>query len=153
MPLSITVPDEYGYVLLAATSTALIGQWHSFFTGRYRKPAKVPYPNAYAPEAVAKTSPEAYAFNCAQRAHANFLENLPVMLPSLLIAGLRWPVAASVLGGIWGAGRIVYALGYVRSSLGADGRGRLKGFWFMLAQFGLLGMAGSVGWSVLNGGW
>lgn len=57
----------------------------------------------------------------AQRAHANFGENIISFLPALAIAGLSYPVASAALGATWIVGRILYVLGYTRS--GPKGRG------------------------------
>lgn len=57
----------------------------------------------------------------AQRAHANFIENQPTFLSLLAVSGLRYPVAAAVLGAGWMFGRVAYALGYTSSS-GPKGR-------------------------------
>lgn len=50
----------------------------------------------------------------AQRAHANYTENLTPFLGSLLIAGLRYPIIAASLGGAWTVSRTVYAYGYAK---------------------------------------
>lgn len=47
----------------------------------------------------------------AQRAHANFTENLTPYLTSLLIAGTRYPIPAAVMGFGWLASRVVYTIG------------------------------------------
>lgn len=48
------------------------------------------------------------------RVQANTLEWLPVFLPSLWLFALYWSdMVAAILGAVWIAGRIVYALGYV----------------------------------------
>ncbi len=64
-------------------------------TGSFRKAAKVPYPIAYASAAESKESKEKYLFNCAQRAHANYLEHYPQMLVGLMVGGLRCSFHAS----------------------------------------------------------
>ncbi|KAI4255065.1 MAG: hypothetical protein LQ352_002739, partial [Teloschistes flavicans] len=72
--LTITVPQEYGYVLLSATLSSLVSYWHAIQTGQYRRRAKVPYPNAYATAQEMKEDRDKYLFNCAQRSHITFLE-------------------------------------------------------------------------------
>ncbi|KAL8774235.1 MAG: hypothetical protein Q9209_000986 [Squamulea sp. 1 TL-2023] len=74
MSTQITIPSEYGYVLLTAYLSTTVGYWHMLRTGSYRRAAKVPYPNAYATAAEAKESKDKYLFNCAQRSHVQFLE-------------------------------------------------------------------------------
>ena len=63
--------------------------------------------------------------NCAQaqRAHANFTESLVPTLGSMLVTGLRYPLVAASLGGVWSASRIIYAYGYT-SGAGPSGRSR-----------------------------
>ncbi|KAL2266326.1 hypothetical protein VTJ83DRAFT_5678 [Remersonia thermophila] len=117
---AITLPNEYGYVLAAATSTFFINSLHFFLTGSARKAAKIAYPRSYATEEEAAKDPKAFAFNCAQRAHANFTENLTPFLGALLVAGLKYPVFAASLGGIWSTARVIFALGY--TSKGPQGR-------------------------------
>ena len=80
-----------------------------------RKSAKVPYPNNYATHEQAKENQEAYKFNCAQRAHANLLENMPQTIASMLFAGLEYPTATAALGLGWVVARSLYAVGYVMS--------------------------------------
>ena len=89
-----------------------------------------------------------HLFNCAQRAHGNFLEQLPTFLPALLIAGLRYPVAASVMGAGWIAARIAYAIGYTQENK-ENGKGRLIGAPFWLFQLGLYGMVAWTGVKML----
>lgn len=84
-----------------------------------------------------------HLFNCAVRAHANYNENAPYFTIALLVAGLRSPVTASVMGAGWLVSRIVYAVGYTMESK-ENGKGRLYGAPFWLFQVGLFGM---VGWS------
>ena len=85
-----------------------------------------------------------YLFNCAQRAHGNFLENLALFMPALLVAGVRYPVASAVLGQVWNLGRVVYAVGYTQRD-GTDGKGRLYGSVHYLGFLGLLGLLAKTG--------
>lgn len=41
-----------------------------------------------------------YLFDCAQRAHGNFLESLALFMPALIISGLKYSIASAVLGQI-----------------------------------------------------
>jgi len=82
-------------------------------------------PNAYAPWQEAKEDRAKYVFNCAQRAHANFLEHQPQFLIPLLISGLRYPVASAVLGLAWCVARVMYAVGYVTGKA-EGGKGRCQ---------------------------
>ncbi|KAL8678777.1 MAG: hypothetical protein Q9186_004887 [Xanthomendoza sp. 1 TL-2023] len=162
MSTQLTIPSEYGYVLLTASLSTLVGYYHLFHTGNYRKAAKVPYPNAYATAAEAKESKEKYLFNCAQRSHVTFLEvpnpfliTLPTPLPpliwlerdqrskfltTLLISGLNFPLFSSAMGLIWIAGRIVYLRGYTDPNK-EQGAGRQRGSFNYIGGLGLLGGA------------
>ena len=121
--------------------TTTVNQFHGVLTGGKRKAAKVPYPTAYASAAEAATDLAKHQFNCAQRAHANFLENMPNFVLASVVAGLRFPVATAVAGLVWNAGRIVFAKGYAGSKIEQKGDGRLKGVWYVIPQLALLGMA------------
>ncbi|KAM0280287.1 hypothetical protein ACHAQH_004123 [Verticillium albo-atrum] len=121
MPLTIQLPDEFSYVLLVATSTFFINTQHVLLTSRFRKQSGLKYPIPYASNEQADKDRKAYMFNCAQRAHSNFTENHTSFLGALLVAGLRYPVAAAALGAGWTISRFVYALGYT-SERGPEGR-------------------------------
>jgi len=154
MAVTFTIPKEYGYVLLTAASTMFFSTWQGMRVGPFRRAAGVPYPNAYAsPEQISACSDEKkkqalYLFNCAQRAHYNFLENYTAVLPSLLIAGLAYPVSAAVTGALWTFFRYLYAVGYTRADK-TNGKGRMAGSGFWLAQAVLFGMVGKMGYDAL----
>jgi glutathione S-transferase len=120
MPFSIILPDAYAYVLGVATSTSLVNLYLQANVSLQRKPAGISYPTMYATDEQAAKNPAAYKLNCAQRAHGNFLENQPSFLVGLLVAGLRWPVAAAGLGAGYVLLRILYGIGY--TSKGPSGR-------------------------------
>ena len=113
---------------------------HGAVVTSLRKPSKVTYPNCYATAEQAKSSKEAYKFNCAQRAHANYLENAPFTALSMLAAGLTYPLVTAGLGLGWVAGRVLYLRGYVYSEK-ENGRGRAQGSFFWLAQVALIGIS------------
>ncbi|THW40327.1 hypothetical protein D6C77_03388 [Aureobasidium pullulans] len=77
----------------------------------------------------------------------NFLENHYMALTTLLIGGLHYPLLSSAFGLIWSLGRIVYAVGYT-SQTKENGKGRLAGAFFWLAQLGLFVNAGLTGYSM-----
>lgn len=70
------------------------------------------------------------------------------VLPSLLIAGLAYPKAAAATGAAWTVFRYIYAVGYTRADK-TNGKGRLAGSGFWLAQFVLFGMVGKMGYDAL----
>ncbi|KAL8788569.1 MAG: hypothetical protein Q9213_001642 [Squamulea squamosa] len=135
-------PESTSYVLLTAYLSTVIGYWHIPRTGRYRRAAKVPYPNAYATAAEAKESKEKYLFNCAQRSHVTFLEHQPQFLTTLLISGLKFPYFSSAMGIMWCVGRVANAVGYTDPTKEkGDGRNSTMGRLYYLGGIGLLGGA------------
>ncbi|KAK2072535.1 hypothetical protein P8C59_006883 [Phyllachora maydis] len=116
----ITLAGDYGYVLLAVSSTYFVNFYHSLLTATARKGAGVQYPNAYASDELAAKDPKAFKFNCAQRAHGQFLEQLTPTVAVLLISGLRFPLASAGMGLGWTLSRILYARGYINN--GPKGR-------------------------------
>ncbi|KAG4440110.1 hypothetical protein IFR05_004407 [Cadophora sp. M221] len=143
---TITIDPNYGYVLLAATSTFLMNTLHMINTGKFRRVAKVAYPAAYAPDS--RTDEDAIRFNCAQRSHANFTENQVSFLASLMLSGLRFPLTAAVMGLGWSVSRYVYMAGY---SKGGDGKGRYNGSTFYIFQLGLFGLTAYSGVAMVMG--
>jgi glutathione S-transferase len=58
---------------------------------------------------------DAYLERCL-RAHANTLEWMPIFLPALWLFAMYWnSMWASIFGGVWIFGRIIYFLGYAAS--------------------------------------
>jgi glutathione S-transferase len=148
--ITIDIPKEYGYVVLSTTATFLLSLWHGALVGSYRRKAKVPYPNCYASAEEIKESPEKYAFNCAQRSHANFLEHNSSVIAAMLISGLKFPIATSALGLGWTLSRILYATGYTNPNAGKNGTGRYRGVLFWFCELGLYGLTGWTGYTMLS---
>jgi len=135
---------------LAAASTSFLNYWIVGLVGQYRKAAKVPYPNAYASADEAVKSQEKHLFNCAQRAHANFLEAQPSVVTTLLISGLRYPVLSAAMGASWVFFRVIYTLGYIRPGY-EGGKGRYRGILHMVPHAALTIMATMVGYKTVVG--
>ncbi|KAJ0117661.1 hypothetical protein N8I77_009165 [Diaporthe amygdali] len=119
----LEISNDFGYVLLAAASTVFVNIWHGTQTVKARKASGIGYPNTYATDEQAKQNPAAFQLNCAQRAHANFTENLTPFMATLLISGTRYPLQAAVMGAGWLTSRIVYTIGYT----GSGPKGRMAG--------------------------
>lgn len=83
---------------------------------------------------------KAEQFNCAQRAHSNFLENAPQTMLFTLVAGLKYPNLAAGIGALWVVFRSLFLYGYVYSGKPL-GKGRLVGGFFWLAQGALWGLS------------
>jgi glutathione S-transferase len=96
-----------------------------------RKAFNIPYPTLYA-ESSDKNAKE---FNCVQRAHQNSLENLISFYPMLILAGVRFPVTATVAGLLYNFGRVLYFNGYCTG----DPKKRMNGWPQYFASFTLLG--------------
>ncbi|KAH8146729.1 uncharacterized protein LAJ45_09103 [Morchella importuna] len=142
MATVFAITPEHGYALAAMAFTGLLGQWHAIVVGTARKAAGVPYPNAYVTHEDAEKDIKKYQFNCAQRSHANYMENLAVVFPLMVASAPLYPMATAVLGGIWSVGRIFYTLGYKSSKQGDGGKGRYQGVFYNIGQLGLLITAG-----------
>lgn len=54
------------------------------------------------------------AYNCAQRVHLNYCEQLPITVLVLAIAGLVLPKGAMYLGFTVLLGRIIYTISYLK---------------------------------------
>ncbi len=138
-------------MLLTALTTVFVSLWHGARVIRFRKLAGVPLPHPYAtPEQVeaAATSEKREAllrFNCAQRAHYNFVENYSFILAMILVAGVRFPLPTAAAGLFWAANRVVYAVGYTDLTK-KEGTGRGRGAGHYLGLLALVGLTGT--WAV-----
>lgn len=137
MPHPIVIPGDYAYVLAGATSTIFVNIYHSLLTSYHRKRSGITYPIAYADNEVAAKDPKAYDFNCAQRAHANFHENLAPFLIALGIAGISHPKLAGAMGVWWSISRVIYAKGYTSG----NAKNRTVGSVQYLSMLPLLGIS------------
>ncbi|KAL1967868.1 hypothetical protein VTN77DRAFT_2557 [Rasamsonia byssochlamydoides] len=136
----ITVPQNYGApIAVALGAIPVLGFLHGSIVTSLRKEAKVPYPHSYASIEQCKENAKAEQFNCAQRAHANYLENMPQTMLFTLVAGLKWPNAAAALGAGWVITRALFLYGYVYSGK-PQGKGRYLGAPFWLFQGALWAM-------------
>lgn len=153
-PIFLAVPPTYGRVLLTASAALVLSTVHSFSIGLYFRPrAKILLPQLYATPEQAAADPNAYTYNCAQRAHANYVENLFPAAGAMLLGGLRDPGTATWLGLGWMGMRMIYFWNYTRSKTGTVvhgrppmGRGTAVGFW--VCQFALYVHAVRAAWDV-----
>ena len=114
--ISIDVPADYKWVLLALVGVFFANQYLVVGVMQARKKYGIKYPNLYAPPGHKNEE----AFNCAQRAHQNTVESMPLFLVELVLVGLFYPLFAASCGGLWSVGRILYGYGY--KTKGPDGR-------------------------------
>ena len=126
-------------MLVSLGGAPLLATSLAFFAGSFRKAAKVSYPNLYLPPQAVKESKDAYRYTCAQRSHANYMDNLPQAMISMLVAGLTYPRASAALGAGWLVSRILYAYGYIYGAKD-QGMSRSLGSPFWLCQGALWGM-------------
>ncbi|BGP38156.1 hypothetical protein JCM10449v2_002083 [Rhodotorula kratochvilovae] len=125
--LSAVLPTDYPYVVAVGTlGVYSLLQYAGINVSRARKAANVAYPAPYAENSVAERDHKAKIFNCAQRAHANTLENLPIFLLSLFHTGLYHPRYAAVGGLVWIAGRFAYVAGYTSGDPSKRQRGAFQ---------------------------
>ncbi|XP_006460638.1 hypothetical protein AGABI2DRAFT_192272 [Agaricus bisporus var. bisporus H97] len=122
MSASFTVPSDYHYVVASLALPAAVAWTQAFFVGRYRKRAKVEYPQMYADQKQVEASRDAYFYNCAQRVHQNTLEAIATLVPSVAITGLEYPRIAAGICVVWTLSRIPYTIGYMSGDPQARGR-------------------------------
>jgi glutathione S-transferase len=134
---TITIPTNYGYVLLS--SVIVIGFIIPMYLGSAvmdaRKKYNVPYPNLYATPGYHK---DADAFNRVQRGHQNMFESLSSIVAMALIGGIKYPIACCCLALCYGVGNILYLKGYADTTLDVKSARYKKGG--MLKQIGILGL-------------
>ena len=113
-PCSVSLSISAMAVIVALT--AVFNQYCAIRCVQARKAHNCPYPNLYLPA----DAPGAAAYNCVQRAHANFLEALPI---AALLIGTTYTAAPRLAVGmaaLWLAGRVAYQHGYTTG--GPSGR-------------------------------
>ncbi|KAM3932872.1 glutathione S-transferase 3, mitochondrial-like [Leptodactylus fuscus] len=120
------LPQNFAYVILTFIYSYVLLMYLGINVGKARKKYGVKYPQMY--------SDKENVFNCIQRAHQNTLEVYPAWLIFQLIAGLAFPLSASVLGAIWVTSRFSYAHGYYTG----DPAKRMKGAYGYIGLFGVL---------------
>ncbi|DBA04040.1 TPA: hypothetical protein N0F65_009387 [Lagenidium giganteum] len=128
--ISVTLQRDHAYVLLLVVLTAFVNLWAGLKVGAARKKYDVQYPQMYAE----KSDKNAKAFNCVQRAHQNFLENVPFFFAFLVTSSVYRPCFAAIAGFVRLLGFIVY----IESYASGDPKKRLRG------GFGYFGLLGSL---------
>lgn len=153
---------------VALGAIPFLGFIHGGITTKTRKAANIPYPHSYATVEQCKSNvcptqpplhtptaltsleqPKAEQFNCAQRAHSNFLENSSQTMLTTLVAGLKYPQLAAGLATAWVAARMLFLYGYVYSGK-PQGKGRMLGGFFWLFQGGLWALTLGVAKDLVN---
>lgn len=111
MSVTITVPDNYGYVILSTVvgSFFLVPTLMGAFVMTARKECDVPYPNMYATPGFHKRADE---FNRVQRGHQKMFESLGTFAVANLIGGLRHPITCTACSVLYSTGCVLFLLGY-----------------------------------------
>ncbi|KAH9484591.1 Microsomal glutathione S-transferase 3 [Psilocybe cubensis] len=113
MSVTVTIPEDFKYVGASLFLTAVLLQGLASTVGRYRKLAKIEYPQMYAEKKEMEESREALLFNCAQRAHHNAIEYVHIAYVTTIISGLRFPIPSAIACAFWCVSRVSYARGYL----------------------------------------
>jgi len=117
------VTSEFAYCIFVILAAALQHQRFGNNVGAMRKKHGITYPRMYADAGRNDgtllrqlTEDDANEFNRYQRVHQNNSEIMATFFVMMAIAGVGFPVYATIGGLIWVIGRGVYALGYYSST-------------------------------------
>lgn len=135
---SLTVPRDYGYVVLVGVGSIPVNMWMVLRVCAARRKYGIQLPTMYSDTNV--------VFNCIQRSHQHFLEYYPQTLMMLFLSGFEYPKVAAGAGVVYLAGRVVYAIGYSSG----DPNKRLFGGFMYCGLFTLLGLSTRLGLRVLG---
>ena len=137
MPLALSLPTNYQYVLLSMMVLPLEcfffgliyinGLRGKMYTKEYmqqyedesqkafgRPAAKGGYPDSGNGKHSTKWNIQEWAkFNSGYRGHMNFVDYLPAMVVMTLLSGLYWPITNACLGFAHCVFRFLYLMGYV----------------------------------------
>lgn len=137
-PLPIALNGDFRYVLAASALLPAIGFFHSINTLYWRAQSKTKFPLLFADESV-KVDPKIDAakkrFNCAQKAHLQFTENVNLTLLAGWITGVSYPKEAAGLIAVWAISRFLYVLAY---STGEPNRRMPPNFFNITSQIALV---------------
>ena len=92
-----------------------------------------------------------FEFSIAQRAHKNFLEQVTIVVFSILAAGVTLPYVAVAVGALYFIGRLIFAIGYIRRSSEGTSKGRVLGTIICIVSvFVLLALALYSSWDLYD---
>lgn len=148
--VTIDVPPTYGWVVLGAGIGSLVTNTYlSSGVMSAREKYNVQYPNLYAVPGYHKNADE---FNRFQRAHQNFLEGLGGYLVTLVLGGLKYPLANAIGCVFFCVGSVLYQKGYVDTSQDAKvARHKKGGFIKYIGVLTSLYSTGALAYSLITG--
>ncbi|CEG39730.1 GST, gst [Plasmopara halstedii] len=132
--IQVEIQRAHGFVPLLVVLVLFVNLWASHKVGKARRLYGIHYPQMYAEQ----SDKNAKAFNCVQRGHQNFLENIPLFFALNLTSSVYRPEIAAIAAFVRILGFIVYMRGYSSG----DPKKRLQGL------FGYIGLLVMVGLSV-----
>jgi len=138
---TVAVPEGLEYVGAAFLANCFLQIYQITNVSKARKAAGIKYPQLYAEAAQAAASKEAFRFNCAQRAHQNTLEYLPMIAICTLVSATKWPIVAASGLGLWTFARLLYTIGYTSGDPAKRNTTGGAGFFGALGSFSLLAAA------------
>ncbi|KAJ3909311.1 hypothetical protein F5879DRAFT_933709 [Lentinula edodes] len=115
MSMTITVPHGLPYVGAALLSSVLLVSVQLKIVAARRKASGIQPPQIYAEQAEVAKSLHALRLNCAQRAHLNTLEYLPMVYLVTCITACKYPILAASLCESWVITRAIYTRDYTSS--------------------------------------
>ncbi|KAI9220384.1 hypothetical protein BC828DRAFT_383669 [Blastocladiella britannica] len=149
MSFVINAKPEFAYVVLGVLGILVHYTRTSLLCNDARKRYNVPYPDMGSGIFAAKLSEKDWiAFNNVQRAHYQYLEQLPTAISLAVLAGLYRPQLSAVMCLTYVLGRELYSHGYIKHG----SSGRFNGIalitpslftWLGIAAFG---SAQQIGW-------
>ncbi len=111
--MSLPLQPAHGYVIVVAAAISMHCYVQGFYVGGLRKKYSLEYPDSGSGRLSTKLSDaQWHTFNCAQRAHQNYLESLPFVLITLVLASIQFPLFAASAGVGVLVGRQFYCSGY-----------------------------------------
>mmetsp|Transcript_4629 Transcript_4629/g.10128 ORF Transcript_4629/g.10128 Transcript_4629/m.10128 type:complete len:152 (+) Transcript_4629:188-643(+) len=149
MVFTLTVPNEYGWVVLGAgIGSAVCNIVLSGAVMKGRKELDVPYPNLYATPGFHKKADD---FNRIQRSHQNYMEMLDSYIAMTLLGGLKHPISCAVGTIFYYVGAFLYQKGYIDTTLTVGTArykkgGALKWIGFLTSFFSTI----SLGYSMIT---
>eukprot|EP00927_Polykrikos_kofoidii_P054421 TRINITY_DN48835_c0_g1_i1.p1 TRINITY_DN48835_c0_g1~~TRINITY_DN48835_c0_g1_i1.p1 ORF type:complete len:173 (-),score=23.21 TRINITY_DN48835_c0_g1_i1:67-528(-) len=143
MNVKVAFPDSYALCFVPLFLSWIMNFFLTLQVLRARSKYGIQFPALYAPPG----HKHEIEFNCVQRAHQNTLESWSMVMITMLVTGLVYPVASAVAGTFWVLGRFVYGIGY---ALGNPNYRMPGGILSHLGDMPLLAMAGMIAWDVVK---